>query len=95
MLIQNTTTTFLNFRQHGAILVDNLEIANINTILNSTLSGEATALLAEFKISLNSYLKELTASPVRSLAEVIAFNQKFSDVVCSNRYSSEHLNILE
>ncbi|KAL3814048.1 hypothetical protein ACJIZ3_015316 [Penstemon smallii] len=66
----------------GAILVDNnLEIANVNTILNFSLSGEATAILAEFKISLNDYLKELVTSPVRSLAEVIAFNQKFSDVV--------------
>lgn len=67
-------------------MIDNLEIANINTILNATLSGEATALLAEFKVSLNSYLKELVSSPVRSLADVIAFNQKFSDVVRIRRY---------
>ncbi|KAL9173775.1 hypothetical protein ABFS82_02G011300 [Erythranthe guttata] len=71
-------------RQNGAILVDNLEIANIDAILNATLSGEAITLLAEFKISLNTYLKELVASPVRSLAEVIAFNQEFSDVVSEN-----------
>ncbi|PIN24858.1 Amidase [Handroanthus impetiginosus] len=70
----------LTLRQSGATLVDNLEIANINTIFVSTLSGEETALLAEFKISLNDYLKELVTSPVRSLAEVIAFNEKFSDV---------------
>lgn len=61
-------------------MIDNLEIANINTILNATLSGEATALLAEFKVSLDSYLRELVPSPVRSLADVIAFNQKFSNV---------------
>ncbi|CAI9769826.1 unnamed protein product [Fraxinus pennsylvanica] len=36
--------------------------------------------LAEFKISLNAYLKELVASPVQSLAEVIAFNKKFFDL---------------
>ncbi|KAH6832918.1 Amidase family protein [Perilla frutescens var. hirtella] len=71
---------FQTLRKSGAILIDNLEIANINTILNATLSGEATTLLAEFKVSLNSYLKELVSSPVRSLADVIAFNQKFSDV---------------
>ncbi|CBI37905.3 unnamed protein product, partial [Vitis vinifera] len=71
---------FYTLRQEGAVLVDDLEIANINVILNATSSGEATALLAEFKLSLNSYLKDLVASPVRSLADVIAFNQKFSDL---------------
>ncbi|KAJ0076747.1 hypothetical protein Patl1_36088 [Pistacia atlantica] len=65
-------------RQGGAVLVDHLEIANIEVILNSTVSGEAVALLAEFKLALNTYLKELVASPVRSLAEVIAFNEKLS-----------------
>lgn len=50
-------------------------------ILNATASGEATALVAEFKLALNAYVKELVASPVRSLAEVIAFNEKFSDFV--------------
>ncbi|EYU37924.1 hypothetical protein MIMGU_mgv1a026258mg [Erythranthe guttata] len=76
-------------RQNGAILVDNLEIANIDAILNATLSGEAITLLAEFKISLNTYLKELVASPVRSLAEVIAFNQEFSDVEMIKEFGQE------
>ncbi|CAK9141815.1 unnamed protein product [Ilex paraguariensis] len=67
--------------QKGAVLVDSLEIANIDVIMNFNLSGEATALLAEFKLSLNAYLKELVDSPVRSLADIIAFNQKFSDLV--------------
>ncbi|KAF3949663.1 hypothetical protein CMV_024495, partial [Castanea mollissima] len=67
-------------RQRGATIVDNLEIANIDVILNVTLSGEATALLAEFKLSLNAYLKDLLVSPVRSLADVIAFDNKFSDL---------------
>lgn len=73
------------FRQSGAILIDNLEIANIKTILNPNLSGVATAVLAEFKVSLNSYLKELVSSPVRSLADVIAFNQKFQEAVRIHR----------
>ncbi|KAK7264167.1 hypothetical protein RJT34_31772 [Clitoria ternatea] len=67
---------FQTLRQQGAVVVDNLEIANINTILNSNKSGEAVALVAEFKLSLNAYLKNLVVSPVRSLADVIAFNQK-------------------
>ena len=69
-----------NLRQVGAILVDNLEIANIHAILNVGTS-ERTALMIEFKQALNKYLKELVASPVRTLADAIAFNKKFSDLV--------------
>ncbi|GFS29657.1 amidase family protein [Actinidia rufa] len=71
---------FQTLRERGAILVDHLEIANIEEILNSTASGEAVALIAEFKLALNAYLKDLVASPVRSLADVIAFNQKSADL---------------
>ena len=69
-----------NLRQVGAILVDNLEIANIHAILNVGTS-EWTALMIEFKQALNKYLKELVTSPVRTLADVIAFNKKFLDLV--------------
>ncbi|RID75973.1 hypothetical protein BRARA_B02980 [Brassica rapa] len=58
-------------RQEGAIVIENLTMP-------STDSGEVTALLAEFKISLNAYLKALVKSPVRSLGDVIAFNKKFA-----------------
>ncbi|CAA6653529.1 unnamed protein product [Spirodela intermedia] len=61
-------------REKGAIVVDDLEIADTSTILNPTESGEEALLLAEFKLSLNAYLAELPCSPVRSLADVIAFN---------------------
>ncbi|KAK1274474.1 hypothetical protein QJS04_geneDACA009587 [Acorus gramineus] len=61
---------FETIRSMGAILVDNLTIANYGSA-----SGETTALLAEFKLSINTYLSsELTVSPVRSLGDVIAFN---------------------
>ncbi|RQO89451.1 hypothetical protein POPTR_004G169400v4 [Populus trichocarpa] len=73
-------------RQEGAVLLDNLEIANISTILNFAASGEATALLAEFKISLNAYLKELVSSQVRTLADIIAFNQQFADLEYLSEY---------
>ncbi|KAL9266987.1 putative amidase [Drosera capensis] len=63
-------------RRYGAVLLDNLEIANISTILYG--AAEMTALEAEFKVSLNKYLKELIISPARSLADVIAFNDKHS-----------------
>ncbi|XP_027767509.1 probable amidase At4g34880 [Solanum pennellii] len=63
-------------RLQGAVLVDNVKIAKLETILDFNLSGEASAVLAEFKIALNVYLKELIDSPVRSLSDIIIFNQK-------------------
>lgn len=62
-------------------MVDHLEIANLDKIVFNIGSDEQTALSAEFKISLNTYLKDLVASPVRSLADVIAYNNKNSKLV--------------
>ncbi|WJZ83401.1 hypothetical protein VitviT2T_003088 [Vitis vinifera] len=76
-------------RQRGAILVDNLEIENVDIILNPYESGESTALLAEFKLNINEYLKELTHSPVRSLAGIIAFNLNNSDLEKTDEYGQE------
>ncbi|XP_022762112.1 putative amidase C869.01 [Durio zibethinus] len=76
-------------RREGAIVVDNLQIANIDVILNFTASGEAVATLAEFKLSLNAYLEELVASPVRSLADIIAFNLKFPDLELIDKIGQE------
>ncbi|KAL5788814.1 hypothetical protein ACOSP7_005763 [Xanthoceras sorbifolium] len=53
---------------------------------NSNASGEFIANAAEFKLSLNAYLKGLVASPVRSLADVIAFNNKFSKLEKTKEY---------
>ncbi|KAI3870738.1 hypothetical protein MKX03_024092 [Papaver bracteatum] len=58
----------------GAVIVDNIEIDNIQTIYDPS-SGEMPEMLSEFKQSLNVYLKDLVTSPVRSLADVIAFNK--------------------
>lgn len=69
------------FRHEGAILIDNLEIKGITTISNATASGEAAVAIAEFKIAINAYLKSLVGSSVRSLTDIIAFNNKFSDLV--------------
>lgn len=63
--------------------MDNLEVANVDVILSSKRSGELTAMLAEFKVSFNDYLKDLISSPVRSLADIIAFNQNNPDLVSS------------
>ncbi|KAK7319016.1 hypothetical protein RJT34_03725 [Clitoria ternatea] len=73
-LHQTSKQHFKTLRQKGAVLVDNLEMDNINEILSEP--SENTALEFELKFSLNAYLKDLVASPVRNLADVIAFNKK-------------------
>jgi amidase len=64
-------------------VIENLEIGNLSVIQNATISGELVALAAEFKLSLNAYLLDLSYSPVRSLAEIIAFNNAHSEEVSS------------
>lgn len=59
---------------YGAVVVDNLELANFNKTVDFEESGAQTALEAEFKISLNA-----------SLADVIQFNEKCSDLVSKTR----------
>lgn len=60
-------------------MVDNLVIDNINELFTD--SSESIAMAIEFKLSLNSYLKNLITSPVRTLADVIAFNKKHAKLV--------------
>ncbi|KAI3997458.1 hypothetical protein MKX01_008065 [Papaver californicum] len=79
-----------SLRQAGAVLVDNLEIDNLQMIYNPQLSGAEFALSSEFKQSLDVYLEDLVFSPVRSLADVIAFNKnnpslEMTDVYNQNR----------
>ncbi|XP_017972033.1 PREDICTED: putative amidase C869.01 [Theobroma cacao] len=86
---QTFETHLQTLRGEGAVLVDNLQIANIDVILNFNLSGEALATLAEFKLSLNAYLQELVASPVRSLADIIAFNLKFPNLELTDKIGQD------
>jgi amidase len=64
----NKSSYFLLFsflgisRQRGATILDNLEIADIDTIMNPSQSGELIATLAEFKLSINNYLEDLINS---------------------------------
>ncbi|KAL0422879.1 UNVERIFIED_CONTAM: putative amidase [Sesamum latifolium] len=62
-------------RKRGAEVVDNLKIDDVETILEPNHSGELSIMMAEFKAAINIYLKELVDSPVRSLADIIAFNE--------------------
>ncbi|XP_062082128.1 probable amidase At4g34880 [Humulus lupulus] len=89
--LHNTFEQHLNtLRKNGAIVIDNLNITNIDEIMNDV-SSENTALIAEFKIDLNAYLKELVSSPVRSIADVIAFNKKNSKLEKIKEYGQELL----
>ncbi|KAI9114883.1 hypothetical protein K1719_013896 [Acacia pycnantha] len=74
-------------RQRGAVLVDNLVIDNIQEL--STDSSENIAMSIEFKLSLNSYVKNLVASPVRTLADVITFNKKHAKLEKLDVYDQE------
>jgi len=69
----------LSTRESGAVLLDNLEIPNIDAMMSS--DAEMTALLAEFKLAINSYLEQLVKSPVRFLADLIQFNRRFPQEV--------------
>ncbi|KAI8026449.1 putative amidase [Camellia lanceoleosa] len=76
-------------RQSGATIVDNLEITNVDVILDPYQSGEAVVMLAEFKLAINDYLKELITSPVRSLSDVITFNMNNTDLEKTEEYGQE------
>ncbi|KAL3597463.1 hypothetical protein D5086_009100 [Populus alba] len=79
---------FQTLRRQGAVLVDNLQISDVDTFTAGK-NGELLAMLLEFKPALNEYLEQLVASPVRSLAAVIAFNKKFSRLEKTKEYGQE------
>ncbi|KAF8013559.1 hypothetical protein BT93_I1416 [Corymbia citriodora subsp. variegata] len=92
------STAALSFDQHlvtfwnnGATIVDNLEIENIDIILNPSKNGEMGVLRAEFKHHINEYLGELSNSPVKSLAEVIAFNSNNPELEKMEEYNQDGL----
>ncbi len=60
-------------RELGAVIIDPADIPTAKQMADS--QSERTVLLYELKADLNAYLAELIDSPVRTLAEVIAFNE--------------------
>ena len=62
-------------REMGAEIVDPVALPNAGAYDES----ELEVLLYEFKADLNAYLEERQGAPVRSLAEVIAFNEANRD----------------
>ncbi|XP_042514948.1 probable amidase At4g34880 [Macadamia integrifolia] len=63
-------------REKGAVVLDGLVVPDFDTIVMPNESGQSVALKYELKRDLNAYFSNLLESPVRSLADVIAFNEK-------------------
>ncbi|GLV56263.1 amidase [Dictyobacter sp. S3.2.2.5] len=64
-------------QEAGAILVDPANIPTAKQMESST--AENLVLITDLKADLNAYLGELLESPVRNLAEVIAFNEAHAE----------------
>lgn len=64
-------------RRLGAIIIDPADIPTAEVIATS--KSEDIVLLFEFKADLNAYLAELVDSPVRTLADIIAFNNAHAE----------------
>ncbi|HMC76111.1 MAG TPA: amidase [Vicinamibacterales bacterium] len=61
-----------DMKAQGAVIVDPADIPSASQMD----ACEMEVLLFEFKADLNKYLAALASSPVRSLAEIIAFNER-------------------
>lgn len=70
-------TAIEQMRALGAEIIDPADIPTAQ-LMNSS-EAEQTVLLYEFKADLNRYLASLASSPVRTLADIIAFNQAHAD----------------
>ncbi|TYJ50038.1 hypothetical protein E1A91_A01G178300v1 [Gossypium mustelinum] len=94
-LNRSTVSTFENhlelLRARGASMIDDLNIPNIDIISDSIRSGELMLLQSEFKSSVNEYLKELAISFVRSLADIIDFNQNNPELEKLEEYGQQTL----
>ncbi|KAI3842529.1 hypothetical protein MKX03_034395 [Papaver bracteatum] len=77
--------------QAGAVVIDNLGINNIQTVLSPYQSGQQRVLFSEFKQSINVYLSGLLSSPVRSLTDIINFNNNNMYLEMPNVYSQDLL----
>ncbi|OMO92850.1 Amidase [Corchorus olitorius] len=82
---------FSTLRQRGAVLVEISDTSKFVSVYSSKEDYEGIAMTAEFKLALNSYLKDLVVSPVRSLKDVIAFNNKFSKLEKIKEYGQQLL----
>jgi amidase len=61
----------------GAVIIDPADIPHAKEMEES--KNEETVLLFELKADMNAYLADLESSPVRTLAEIIAFNEAHAE----------------
>ncbi|XVF45484.1 hypothetical protein PTKIN_Ptkin02bG0210300 [Pterospermum kingtungense] len=80
---------FNTLRQRGAVLVDKIDISKFAAAYSSNVDYESIAMAAEFKLAINSYLQELVVSRVRSLKDLIAFNNKYSNSEKTKEYGQQ------
>jgi amidase len=66
-----------SMRQLGAEIIDPADIPTAEQI--SSTEAELTVLLFEFKADLNKYLSELTNTRIRTLEDIIEFNNKHAE----------------
>ena len=59
-------------RARGAVIVDPIDLASRGALRRA----ETEVLFYEFKAGLNAYLQNLRSPPIRSLADLIAFNER-------------------
>ncbi|MYN63546.1 MAG: amidase [Acidobacteria bacterium] len=62
-------------RARGAVIVDPIDLAASGALRRA----ETEVLFYEFKAGLNAYLQNLRNPPIRSLADLIAFNERHAD----------------
>ncbi|MCY4637979.1 MAG: amidase [Acidobacteria bacterium] len=62
-------------RDRGAVIVDPIDLAASGALRRA----ETEVLFYEFKAGLNAYLQNLRNPPIRSLADLIAFNERHAD----------------
>ncbi|KAL4291427.1 hypothetical protein GQ457_14G004660 [Hibiscus cannabinus] len=90
--VQNETFErhFNTLRQRGAVLVEDLDASKFMEAYNDIDKYEILAMTAEFKSAINSYLQNLEVSSVRSLKDLVEFNNKNSDLEKIKEYGQEY-----
>lgn len=75
-------------RQKGASLVEN---SDLNAILNTdVVNDEVMAMLYDLRTEMNIYLSELLQSPVRTLPDIIAFNDQNAEEEQMSEYGQAY-----
>ncbi|KAE8680876.1 Amidase family protein isoform 3 [Hibiscus syriacus] len=67
---------FSTLSERGAVLVEHMDTSKFMEAINGIQDYEILATTAEFKLAINSYLENLEVSSVRSLKDLIEFNNK-------------------